>query len=128
MNRLALALVAVATCAAEIPFEVHDMAIGDTARARGVQVRLLGVEETKDPIVGAIRRAEVMLSVDGETVRLECGNYELPRTTGPVQLDCPNRSPHGRNRPRSAPTRTRPTVSHASYYAPFEDLHQRENR
>ena len=89
MNRLALALVAVATCAAEIPFEVHDMAIGDTVRARGVQVRLLGVEETKDPIVGAIRRAEVMLSVDGETVRLECGNYELPRTTGRVQLDCP---------------------------------------
>ncbi len=89
MKRLVLALIAVAACAAEIPFEVHDMAIGDAVEARGAQIKLLGVEETKDAIAGAIRRAEATLAVDGETVRLECGNYHLPRTVGRVQLDCP---------------------------------------
>ena len=83
-----LLLTAAMTCSGETPFEVHDLAIGDTVAARGARIKLTGVEETRDPIVHAIRRAQATLAIDGQTVTLDCGNYNLPRKAGPVQVDC----------------------------------------
>ena len=86
---LALAATVAATLySADLPFEVHDLSIGDTATAQGAALKLLRVEETRDPIVNAIRRAQASISIDGVTATLECGNYNLPRTVGKVQVDC----------------------------------------
>lgn len=94
--RAALYLLAATLAAAQtalspstrLPFEVHDLTIGDTVTTHGAQLKLLGVEETRDPIVHAIRRAQVTLSIDSQTVTLDCGNYNLPRTVGRLQVDC----------------------------------------
>ncbi len=85
---LLLSLTAAASGAGEVPFTVYDLAIGETVLAQGAHLKLLGVEETRDPIVHAIRRAQATLDIDGQTITLECGNYNLPRKAGTVQVDC----------------------------------------
>ena len=52
---------------------------------------------TTDPIRGAVRSAQVKLEIDGKAVTLHSGNYELPRTVGPVQVDCPVVSAYRKN-------------------------------
>ncbi len=56
---------------------------------RKVDVKLLDLRETTGEVRGAVRRAEVEVEVDGKTVRLVAGNYELPKTVGGVRIDCP---------------------------------------
>ena len=51
--------------------------------------KLLGVDETRDPIRGAIRKATVNVEIDGIKTTLNCGNYHLPVVVGTVEVDCP---------------------------------------
>jgi murein DD-endopeptidase MepM/ murein hydrolase activator NlpD len=71
-----------------------DLSIGESAEVRldsgkTVKVKLLELQETRDPIRHAVRLATVKVEVDGQAVSLESANYRLPRTIGGVQIDCP---------------------------------------
>ncbi len=89
-----LSLAAASLFAAEPLFDTADLAIGETAElrpagGRPVRVKLVAVNETTDPVARAVREAAVTVEVNGKRTRLVCGNYELPKTAGAVQIDCP---------------------------------------
>jgi ribosomal protein S6E (S10) len=72
---------------------VVDLDIGETqqvelANGERVQVKLISVDEQRDSIVKAVRRAQVTVSVDGTEVELVSATYHLPITVGGVQIDC----------------------------------------
>jgi len=79
------------------PLVLHgsaDLKVGESVRVgvvrgRPVQVRLLDLKETLDDVNGAVRLAQVTVDVDGTVVTLTSGNYRLPVTVGPLQVDCP---------------------------------------
>lgn len=73
----------------ETRIELHD---GSTAT-----VRLLALNETRDPIRDAVRKAEVKVLVNGEEATLESGMYNLPVTVAGVQIDCPVTSGYNSN-------------------------------
>lgn len=73
---------------------VVDLSVGDSvevdlADGRRVVVKLLEVKETRDPIRDAVRKAQVQVAVDGQAAWLTSANYELPKTIGSVEIDCP---------------------------------------
>ena len=75
-------------------FQTVDLDPGETAQARGtgnavVAVRLVAVDVTTDPLRSAVRSSRVRIEVDGQPVTIGSGNYELPRTVGAIQVDCP---------------------------------------
>ncbi|MCA9134739.1 MAG: hypothetical protein KDA45_16340, partial [Planctomycetales bacterium] len=70
-----------------------DLAIGQSAEVTlcdGSQatIKLLAVEETRDSVMQAVRRAEVTVEVNGEQGQLVSATYHLPKTIGGVQVDC----------------------------------------
>jgi murein DD-endopeptidase MepM/ murein hydrolase activator NlpD len=54
-----------------------------------VHLTLLEITEIRDSLRNAVRAANVKISVDGEEIILNSGNYNLPVTVGKVQIDCP---------------------------------------
>ena len=62
-----------------------------------VPVHLTATSETRDGGQVAVREARVNVTVDGVKLELRCGNYELPRPAGRVQVDCPVTSVYLRN-------------------------------
>ena len=53
-----------------------------------VKVKLVKLNETRDPIRQAVRRAEVSLLINGQPITVLSGMYNLPKTIGKVQVDC----------------------------------------
>ena len=79
--------------AAEPLLRVVDLEIGESAEVElsdgsSARVKLVAVDETRDPLRDAVRKALVTVEVNGETVRLEAANYQLPVSAGGVQIDC----------------------------------------
>jgi murein DD-endopeptidase MepM/ murein hydrolase activator NlpD len=73
---------------------VVDLDIGESQRVELrdgslAEVKLLALEESRDPIRDAVRRAVVKLEVNGQAIELTSATYHLPRTVGGVQVDCP---------------------------------------
>lgn len=73
---------------------VVDLVIGEEQEVKLtngtlVTVRLLDVKESRDNVVGAIRDVFVKVNVNGREATLHSANYNLPRTVGHVQMDCP---------------------------------------
>ncbi|MEQ9408194.1 MAG: PKD domain-containing protein [Fuerstiella sp.] len=73
---------------------VVDLDLGETASVElydgtTVEVKLLELRETRDPIRQAVRSAKVTVAVDEEQITLESGMYNLPLRIGRVQIDCP---------------------------------------
>ena len=73
---------------------VADISIGETQEVElsdrfTTTVKLLALNETRDPIRGAIRKATVDVEIDGNKTTLNCGNYHLPVVVGTVEVDCP---------------------------------------
>jgi murein DD-endopeptidase MepM/ murein hydrolase activator NlpD len=71
-----------------------DLAVGESqsvemSDGKTATVKLVGVEERRDPIRSAVREALVRVEVNGAAVALKSGNYQLPVLAGGVQLDCP---------------------------------------
>jgi murein DD-endopeptidase MepM/ murein hydrolase activator NlpD len=71
-----------------------DLSIGESqtvplAGGQSATVKLISVDERRDPIRSAVRGAQVAVEVNGTSVTLSSGNYELPISSGGVQLDCP---------------------------------------
>jgi hypothetical protein len=72
---------------------VVDLDLGETRQVelRGgmmAAVKLLAVEESRDSIRDAVRRASVRIEVNGQSVDLVSATYHLPRTAAGIQLDC----------------------------------------
>lgn len=72
---------------------VVDLNVGDSqdvelCDGKRVTVRLLALDEARDPLREAVRAARVKVEVAGRTVELVSGNYNLPQTVGEVQIDC----------------------------------------
>ncbi len=72
---------------------VVDLNIDDSEKVElsdgsKVTVKLLKLEETRDSVRDAVRRAEVTVSVNGKIVTLVSATYHLPVTVGNVQIDC----------------------------------------
>jgi murein DD-endopeptidase MepM/ murein hydrolase activator NlpD len=61
-----------------------ELSDGTTAR-----VKLLALDQDRDPIRDAVRRAVVKVEVHGQPVELTSATYHLPRTDAGVQVDCP---------------------------------------
>jgi murein DD-endopeptidase MepM/ murein hydrolase activator NlpD len=54
-----------------------------------VTLALLEVKVVYDSLRNAIRAASARVSIDGEEITLNSGNYNLPTVVGKVQIDCP---------------------------------------
>jgi murein DD-endopeptidase MepM/ murein hydrolase activator NlpD len=76
------------------PFVALDLNVGESQEAmlpfgKKVTVKLLDLQETRDSLRGAVRRAEVKVAVAGKEISLVSANYRLPVAAGDVQIDCP---------------------------------------
>lgn len=79
--------------AVEPLLRVVDLEIGESADVvlsdgSSANVKLVAVKETRDQLRLAVRKAEVTVEVNGETIMLQAANYQLPVTAGGVQIDC----------------------------------------
>ena len=78
-------------------FKTVDLDIGeevqveldDGKKRHTAKIKLVSVQETYDSVRGAVRKAEVAVIVDRQSVKLACGNFNLPRDVGAVRIDCP---------------------------------------
>jgi hypothetical protein len=73
---------------------VVDLDVGESQQvelcdATKAQVRLLALEEFRDSIRDAVRRAIVKVEVDGQIIELTSATYNLPKTVASAQVDCP---------------------------------------
>jgi murein DD-endopeptidase MepM/ murein hydrolase activator NlpD len=59
------------------------------SNGRRVVVKLVAVNETRDPLRNAVRRAEIAVEIDGKRATLVSANYRLPTLVGELQVDCP---------------------------------------
>ncbi|HZE95898.1 MAG TPA: hypothetical protein VE981_02615, partial [Planctomycetota bacterium] len=66
--------------------ESADIVLVDGSRAK---VKLKDLQESLDDVNGAVRRAVVMVEVNGRFTDLVSGTYHLPAAVGGVQIDCP---------------------------------------
>ena len=79
---------------AEMPLlRTLDLETGETQQVelsdgKRVEVKLLGVEATRDTVREAIRSSRALVEVNGDLVTLECANYRLPLTHAEVRIDC----------------------------------------
>ena len=72
---------------------VVDLDLGETATVTlcdGSQatVKLLDLQETRDNVSYAVRRADVTVEVNGHRGKLVSATYHRPQTIGNVQIDC----------------------------------------
>ena len=72
---------------------VVDLNIGETvsvklANGKTAQVKLVDVDERRDPFRNAVREARAKVEVNGKGVTLSSGNYNLPQTIAGVRIDC----------------------------------------
>ena len=77
----------------ESPMQTVDLSLGQSqevtlANGRRVSVKLVDIQETRDTLREAVRRAEVTVEVDGQQATLPVATYHLPQTVGNVQIDC----------------------------------------
>jgi len=73
---------------------VADLDLGEAqtialANGDSVAVKLIDLNEVRDNIRNAVRRATVNVEVAGKVVSLVSSTYHLPVTVGDVQIDCP---------------------------------------
>ena len=71
-----------------------DLNVGEArevelAHGNKATVKLLDLEEQRDRLRNAVRRARVKVEVNGKVATLTSANYHLPVAVGGVQVDCP---------------------------------------
>jgi murein DD-endopeptidase MepM/ murein hydrolase activator NlpD len=74
--------------------ESHDI---ELVNGKKVTVRLLELQESRDELRDAVRKAEVKVEVGGQQLSLVSANYRLPVTVAGVQIDCPITKGYKRN-------------------------------
>jgi murein DD-endopeptidase MepM/ murein hydrolase activator NlpD len=65
--------------------EAREVELCDGSRA---EVKLLDLQETRDSVRQAVRRAVVTVAVNGERTDLAAASYHLPTTIAGVRIDC----------------------------------------
>jgi hypothetical protein len=71
-----------------LDLSVNDFVSASIPNGASVKVRFVSVDEQRDPTEQAVRSSTVRLEIDRKPIAVPCGNYELPRTFGKVQVDC----------------------------------------
>jgi len=66
--------------------EAQEVTLADGAK---VHVKLLKLDETRDPMRDAVRQARVSIDLNGQSLIITSATYHLPVKFGEVQLDCP---------------------------------------
>jgi murein DD-endopeptidase MepM/ murein hydrolase activator NlpD len=74
--------------------EAQEVELANGTKAR---VKLLRLEETRDPLRDAVREAGVQLELNGQSLVLTSATYHLPVTFAGVQIDCPITKGHVTN-------------------------------
>ncbi len=72
-----------------VDLKVGESQVVELSDGRRVTVKLLDLKEARDPIRSAVREAVVKVEIEGQEAELVSGNYNLPKTVGSVQIDCP---------------------------------------
>jgi murein DD-endopeptidase MepM/ murein hydrolase activator NlpD len=72
-----------------IDLNVGESQEGELGDGKKVRVKLLDLQETRDGLRSAVRKAEVKVELAGEIVTLVSANYRLPVTVTGIQIDCP---------------------------------------
>ena len=86
---------------------IVDLSVGETQQVtlsdgKSVKVTLQSLQEQRDTVSRAVRRAEVSVLIDGIPAELVAATYHLPITVGTVQIDCSVTSGYNSNgRPES---------------------------
>ena len=65
--------------------EAAQVLLSDGTRA---EVKVISLKEDRDQVCFAVRRAEVMVEVNGKPTKLVSATYHLPVKSGGVQIDC----------------------------------------
>ncbi len=66
--------------------ETQDAVLADGSHAK---IKLLQLEEVRDPLRNAVREARVRFELNGQSLVLTSATYHLPVRGGGVQIDCP---------------------------------------
>ena len=66
--------------------EAQDVTLSDKRRVR---VKLVSVEEQRDPMREAVREARVRIEVNNRSLVLTSATYHLPVAFAGIQMDCP---------------------------------------
>src|SRR5262245_9761717 len=74
--------------------ESQELELADGTRAR---LKLLSLEETRDPLRQAVRQARVKIEINGQSLVLTSATYQLPVKFAGVQMDCPITKGHVTN-------------------------------
>lgn len=72
-----------------VDLKVNEAVEVTLADGKVAHVKLLALNERVDTMASAVREAQVKVEVNGEVVTLTSANYNLPKTVGGVQIDCP---------------------------------------
>ena len=72
---------------------VVDLNVGETTEVKlsdgsSATVKLVALDETRDKVCFAVRRAEVQVEVNGQPLTLVSAMYRLPQTIDKVRIDC----------------------------------------
>ena len=75
-------------------FRTVDLNVGQSAsvklsNGKTVAVKLIALKEHRCEMRSAVRRAVATVEIDSRRVELVCATYNLPKTVGGVQIDCP---------------------------------------
>jgi murein DD-endopeptidase MepM/ murein hydrolase activator NlpD len=66
--------------------EAQEIELANGTKAR---IKLLRLDETRDALRDAVRQARVTIELNGQSLVLTSATYNLPVTSGAVQIDCP---------------------------------------
>lgn len=71
-----------------------DLQIGESAEValhdgQTAKVTLVALNEIRDSVRDAVRRAEVTVEINGQRATIVSATYHLPQTIGNVRVDCP---------------------------------------
>lgn len=75
-------------------FRTVDLDVGQSvsvklSNGKMAAVKLVDLKEHRCKMRSAVRRAVATVEVDGTRAELTCATYNLPKTVGAVQIDCP---------------------------------------
>jgi len=74
--------------------QIIDLDIGSSEQLKmpdgtKTSVKVLAVDEDRDPVHQALRKARVKLLVNSQEITIESGNYNLPQRVDGLRVDCP---------------------------------------
>jgi len=72
-----------------VDLDVNEAQEVELATGTKARVKLLRLDETRDPLRDAVRQARVHIELNGQSLVLTSATYHLPVTFAGVQVDCP---------------------------------------